>query len=77
MDDQDIARKLHGALTDVGARGSVRVHDGRWFVVLLPGTRSGPNAMPTPGAEDEWLASMVDRLEAAAGVRPTLSVESR
>lgn len=75
MDDHAIARKLHDALTDLGARGSVREHEGRWYVVLLPGTRSSPNAMPDRGAEDEWLVALADRLEAAAGVRPEVSTE--
>jgi hypothetical protein len=72
MDDHEIARRLHDALTEIGARGSVRVHDGRWHVALLPGTRSGPNTMPTAGLEEEWLAALTDRLEAASGVRPAV-----
>lgn len=76
--EADIARKLHDALTKVGARASVRVlDDGRWVVRLLRGLSRERRAYPSAGQadQDEWLAAMVDRLEAAAGVRPEVETE--
>jgi hypothetical protein len=73
-----IAHNLHDALTATGARGSVRVHEGRWFVRLMRGQSRQGFAFP-PGGQDreEWLAAMLDRLEAASGVRPVLEVDTK
>lgn len=75
MEPHETARKLHDALAAVGSRGSVREHEGRWFVELLPGTYTHPNVLPAVGAEEEWLSALTDRLETVAGVRPLLSVQ--
>ena len=70
------ARNLHEALAAVGARGSVRERDGKWYIQLLKGTHSKRNAAPESGEEDEWLASLVDRLEESSGVRPEVFLAS-
>jgi hypothetical protein len=67
-----IARNLHDALTAAGARGSVRLLDsGQWVVRLRRGLPRQALAFPQAGQDrEEWVAAMLDRLEAAAGVRP-------
>ena len=76
-DDRDTAGQLHAALTAAGARGSVRVLDsGQWVVRLLRGVSRHGFAYPSAHhCRDEWLASMADRLEPAAGVRPGVETD--
>lgn len=75
--DPDIARRLHDALTAVGARASVRVlDDGQWVVRLMRGIPRQERAYPPEADQDEWLGVLADRLEAAAGVRPSLELEA-
>lgn len=73
----DTADLLHAALTAACARGSVRVRDsGQWVVRLMRGLPRHGYAFPPVGQDrDEWLAAMIDRLEAVAGVRPELELE--
>ncbi len=74
----DTAAQLHAALTAAGARGCVRLlESGRWVVRLMRGLPRQGYAFPPAGQDrDEWLAAMLDRLEAAAGVRPGLEIEN-
>ena len=76
-DDRDTADQLHTTLTAAGAHGSLRVLDsGQWVVRLLRGgSRQGFTYPSADHGTDEWLASMADRLEAAAGVRPEVETE--
>jgi hypothetical protein len=75
--DPETADQLHAALSAVGARGSVRALDGgQWVVRLMRGLPRHGYAFPPAGQDrDEWQAVMIDRLEAASGVRPNLELE--